>query len=139
MNRRQGDLHYYKHKAYYPHKSPTWWLRNLKYFLFMMRELSSAFVAAFLLLFLYQIFLLSKGEAVHGAFQESLRSAGFIVFYAVAFIFALYHSITWFAVVGRIQIVRLGKLTIPPVLVTAGAFIGWFVVSAAIAYYFFLG
>jgi fumarate reductase subunit C len=137
MNRRQGERGYYRYKAYIPSRPSTWWLRNLKYFLFMMRELSSVFIAAFLLVYLYGFFLLSKGATVHEAFQVSLRSPAVIVFYAVSLVFALYHTITWFGVMGRIQVVRLGKLKVPPALVTAGAFAGWIAVSAVIGYFFF--
>ena len=137
MNRRQNELENYKYKAYIPSRPATWWLRNLKYFLFMMRELSSVFIAAFLILFLYELSLLSKGSATHETFQLSLRSLGFIVFYVVALAFALYHTITWFGVMGRIQIVRLGNLKVPPALVTAGAFGGWIAVSVLIGYFYF--
>ena len=64
MNSRQNELEDYKYKAYIPSRPATWWLRNLKYFLFMMRELSSVFIAAFLILFLYELSLLSKGSAL---------------------------------------------------------------------------
>lgn len=133
------NLHHedYQHKLYFRRKSPTWWLRNIKYFMFMMRELSSAFIGAFLLLFLYELFLISKGEAVFNQFQTSLRSPAFIVFYVIALIFALYHTVTWFGVVGRIQQVKVGKTKVPPSLVTASAFAGWIVVSIAIGLFFF--
>ncbi len=133
--RRQNESGYYKHDLYKPAKSPTWWLRNNKYFLFMMRELSSAVIALFLLLYLYECFLLSKGEAVYNAFQASLRTPKFVVFYIIVFVFAVYHSITWFGVIGRVQVVRFGKLTVPPALVTASAFVGWAVVTVVLGLY----
>lgn len=133
--RRQNESGYYKYDLYKAEKPATWWLRNSKYFLFMMRELSSAVIAMFLLLYLYEFFLLSKGETIFTTFQGSLREPAFLVFYGVVFLFALYHSVTWFAVVGRVQVVRLGKLTVPPSLVTTGAFAGWVVVSVALASY----
>jgi fumarate reductase subunit C len=126
---------YYKYKLHVPSRPHTWWLRNFKYFLFMMREISSAVIGLFLLLYLYEIFLLSRGPEAHGGFQELLRSPGFVLFYVVAFIFALYHSITWFGAVGKIQVVRVGAWKVPPALVTAGAFVGWIVVSAIIGVY----
>lgn len=126
----------YTHKVYRRPMPATWWLRNRKYFLFMMRELSSVFVALFVLLYLYEFFLLSKGPVVHGEFQRSLRSGGFIAFYAVALLFAVYHSCTWFKLTAKIQVVRLGRWTAPRALVTAGAFLGWIVLSAAVVYFF---
>ena len=126
----------YQYKTYKRPMSPTWWLRNRRYFLFMMRELSSVFVAAFVLLFLYEHFLLSKGPVVHEAFQASLRTPKFIAFYAIAFAFSLYHTITWLGVIGRIQVVRIGSYKVPPALVTAGAFATFFAASAIIVYYY---
>ena len=85
-------------QSYHPTISPTWWLKKRRYFMFMMRELSSVFVAAFLLLFMYELFLVSKGAETFALFQESLRRPGFLAFYVVAFVFAIYHTITWFVI-----------------------------------------
>ena len=123
-------------RSYHPTISPTWWLKKRRYFMFMMRELSSVFVAAFVLLFMYELFLVSKGPETFGLFQESIRRPAFLIFYAIAFVFAVYHTITWFGVLSKIQVVRLGPWTVPPFLVTASAFGGWIVVSAAVAWYF---
>lgn len=133
MSERQKESVY---KTYRPPMPATWWLRRRRYFLFMMRELSSVFVALFLLLYLYEFFLLSKGPQVYGLFQDSLRSAGFLVFYAVVLVFSLYHTCTWFGVLGKIQVVRLGKWTVPPGLVTASAFGAWIAASLVIGWFF---
>jgi len=126
----------YQYDAYKPKMSPTWWLRSRRYFMFMMRELSSVFVAAFVLLLLYQLFLLSKGPDAYAAFQDSLLNPLYIVFYAIAFVFSVYHTITWLGVIGRIQVVRIGNFTLPPVVLTASTFVGFFAISAAIGYFF---
>lgn len=120
------------HKTYKPKLSPVWWLKSRRYFLFMMRELSSVFIAAFALLFLYQLLALAKGPEAYAACRALLTTPAFVAFYAVAFVFALYHTITWLGVMGRVQVVRMGAFTVPPKLVTAGAFVGFFLVSAAI-------
>ena len=125
-----------KPKAYRPSVSPTWWLKKRSYFMFMMRELSSVFVACFVLLYLYELFLISKGPDTYTQFQQSLRQPGFIAFYVVAFIFAVYHTITWFSVLSKVQVVRMGSWRAPPSLVTASALGAWLVVSAAVAVFF---
>ena len=126
----------YKYDAYKPKMSPTWWLKSRRYFMFMMRELSSVFVLAFVLLLLYQLFLLTKGPEAYAAFQSSLMTPKFLLFYAVAFLFSLYHTVTWLGVVGRIQVLRFGDFTVPPKMMTASTFVGFFAVSAAIGYFF---
>ena len=129
----------YPYETYKPVKSPMWWLRHRRYFLFMMRELTSLFVGAFSLLLLYQFYLLSQGDMSFAQFRASLQSPGYLAFYTVAFLFALYHTVTWFGALSKIQVVRLGKRKVPPALVTAGAFAGWIVVSALVALIFLMG
>ena len=124
------------YETYKPKLSPTWWLKSRNYFLFMMREMSSVFVAVFILLFLYQLSELAKGPEAYAACRSALTTSGFVVFYVVAFVFALYHTITWFKLMSRIQIVRIGAFTVPPKLVTAGALVGFFLVSVAVGYIF---
>ncbi len=123
----------HEHKAYVRRVPITWWLHNRRYFLFMIRESTSVFIALFVLVYLYQLFLISKGAEVHDPFQESLRSVPFVVCYAIVFLFALYHSITWLGLVSKIQIIRIGRLTVPPFLVGLGAYISWIVASAVVA------
>ena len=119
-----------------PKKLPTWWLKKKSYFFFMMRELTSVFVAAFVLLYAYELFLLSKGPQVYELFQESLRRPLFILFYVVAFLFALFHTFTWFGVLSKVQVVRIGKWTAPAALVTGSALAGWVVVSIGVGWFF---
>ena len=114
----------------------TWWLKKKSYFFFMMRELTSVFVAAFVLLYAYELFLLSKGPQVYELFQESLRRPLFILFYVMAFMFALFHTFTWFGVLSKVQVVRIGKWTAPAALVTGSALAGWVVVSIGVGWFF---
>ncbi len=127
-----------KPQVYYPKMAATWWLKNPKYFLFMLRELSSVFIAIFLVVFLIQIYQLAKGPEAYGAFLEKLRSPGWIVFHGVALLFALYHSFTWFDLTSKVQVVRLGKRRVPPRVVTAASIGVWVILSLAILLLFFL-
>ncbi len=120
-------------KTYQPSMPATWWLKKGSYFLFMMREFSSLFIAAFVLLFMYELFLLSKGAQTHGQFRESLRQPEYVLFSVIAFVFAVYHTITWFGAASKIQVVRFGSWTVPPGMVTGCAIAAWLVVSATIA------
>ncbi len=128
-------------KTYTRPMSKTWWLHNRRYFMFMIRELTSVFVALYVLLFLYEIFLLTKGPDEHGAFRESLSSGPWIVFHVIALLFALYHSWTWLGLTAKMQaagpgILKIGKKTLPPILVALGAYGGWLVATLVVAYLF---
>ena len=124
---------------YYPKLPTTWWLRNTNYFLFMLRELSSVFIMVFLVLFLVELYRLSQGPKAYGAYLETLRAPGWIVFHVVALAFALYHSVTWFKLSGVVQVVRMGERQVPPSLVTAASFALWAVVSIVLLWFMVRG
>jgi len=117
---------------YYPKLPATWWLQRPAYFRFMLRELSSVFIAVFLVILLIQIRAVSRGPEAYAAFQETLRSPGWIIFHVVGLAFALYHSVTWFKLTGVVQVVRLGERQVPPRLVAAANFVLWAVVSLVV-------
>jgi fumarate reductase subunit C len=119
---------------YYPKLSTTWWLRNPRYFGFMLRELSSVFVAAFLVVLLVQFWELGKGPDTYGALLAKLRSPGWIIFHAVALAFALYHTVTWLNLTAVVQVVRVGERQVPPWLVTAASFLAWGVISLVVLF-----
>jgi fumarate reductase subunit C len=121
---------------YYPKLPTTWWLHNPRYFRFMIREVTSVFIAAFLVVFLVELYQLSRGPEAYAAFSARLSSPGWILFHLVALAFAIYHSVTWFNLTGVVQVVRVGERQIPPALVAGGAFAGWAVVSAVILCFF---
>ena len=117
---------------YYPKLPTTWWLHRPAYVRFMLRELSSVFIAIFLVVFLLQLYQLRQGPEAYAAFLAKLSSPGWIVFHVVALAFALYHSITWFNLTAVVQVVRFGERQVPPRLVAAANYVLWVVVSLAI-------
>ncbi len=124
------------YRPYVPPKSATWWLRKRSYFMFMMRELSSVFIALFLLFLLYKLFLSTRNEIVFSSFESSLESPVVLFFYGVAFLFSLYHSITWLSAMGDILLISTRKGPVPSWLLTTCGFVMWCLASLAIFYYF---
>jgi len=108
-----------KTRLYYPKMPATWWLRKPSYFLFMMRELSSVFIALFLVVFLIQIYQLTSGQEAYVAFAQKLKSPGWVIFHIVALLFALYHSITWFQSTAVVLPLKVGGWEIPRGVMTA--------------------
>jgi fumarate reductase subunit C len=119
-------------KLYRPKMPAAWWLKKKSYFLFMLRELSSVFIALFLLVYLYQIYQLTRGPEAYISFTHKLNSPGWILFHVIALLFAVYHSVTWFQSSAVVLPVRLGERLIPRELVTALHVAAWVVVSLGI-------
>ncbi len=121
-----------KSKLYYPRMPATWWLKKPSYFLFMLREMSSVFIAIFLIVFLIQLSQLSQSPEAYVAFAQKLTSPGWVIFHVVALLFALYHSITWFQSTSVVLPLRLGNNEVPRRLVTALNVGAWIAISLVI-------
>ena len=102
-----------KSKLYYGKMPSSWWLTKGSYFLFMMRELSSVFIAIFLVVFLIQIYQLTRGPEAYVAFAQKLSSPGWLLFNFITLVFALYHSITWFQSSAVVLPLRIGERELP--------------------------
>jgi succinate dehydrogenase subunit C len=112
----------------------TWWLNKRNYLLFMLRELTSVFIAAFLILYLVQLARLAQGAEAYAAFLQRLASPGWIVFHILALVAALYHSITWFNLLPQVMVVRRGEERVPPALIAGSNYVAWLAISLVIAW-----
>jgi len=127
-----------KSKLYYPTMPATWWLRRRSYFLFMLRELSSVFIALFLVVFLVQIYQLAEGQQSYAAFSQRLGSPGWITFHVVALLFALFHTFTWFQSSSVVLQIKIGQRELPRPVVLGLHFGAWIVASLVILVLFIL-
>ncbi len=120
-----------------PYRRPVpaaWWLKKGVYFLFIIRELTSVFIAAYLMLFLLLLHNLSIGREAYEAYLRFLAAPGMIAFHIVALAAALYHTFTWFNLVPNIMVVRVGENRVPAIVVAGANFVAWIVVSIVIAW-----
>ena len=123
-----------KAKLYHPAVPALWWLRKRNYMLFMLREFTSVFIAAYLVVLMIALFRMGQGGQPAAEFAEAMQSPGWIVFHVVALIFAVYHSVTWFISSAVVLSVRLGTREAPRWLVAGGHIGAWLVVSAVVLY-----
>ena len=111
-----------------------WWLERRAYFSFVVRELTCLFVGAFAILTLLQIRAVGEGPEAYAAFAAMLGSPAFIAFSVLAFLAALYHTVTWFPAVQTTIVLRVGERRVPGYVITGAHLAGWLVVSAVVAY-----
>jgi len=122
-------------KPYVRPISATWWLKRSSYLLFMLRELSSVFVAGYVVIFLVMIRRLSQGPAEYEAFLAALRSPLAILFHIVALAFALLHTITWFNLTPKAMAVWRGEERLPAAMLIVPNYVAWIVLSGVIAWF----
>jgi fumarate reductase subunit C len=103
-----------------------WWRRNPFYRWYILRELSSVFIAAFALELLWGLLALSRGRAVYEAWLGWLATPGVLTLHALAFAFVVYHAWTWFKIMPK----TLPRLPLPDALIVVSGVSAVMVVSA---------
>ena len=116
--------------SYHRRMGVFWWVHKRSYFLFVMRELSSLFVAWFVVYLLMFIAAVGGGEAKYDAFLDRASSPLFLVVNAVALAFLVLHTITWFALTPQAMVLNLGGRRVPGALIIVAQYVGLAAVSA---------
>jgi fumarate reductase subunit C len=117
-----------------PRTSTYWWLGRRSYLVFILRELSSVFVAWFVGYLLLLLRALSHGEA---AYREFLRWSGtpvVLLLNVLTFFFVVFHAITWFNLAPQAMVVKMGSTRVPGLLIAAANYAAWAVLSALVAW-----
>lgn len=132
----ESQSHYtlYHPRWYRRRVSVWWWLQKRVYTQFVLRELTSVFVAYFALVTLWMLRAVASGPASYVRFQNDMSRPGFILLNVVAFVFIIFHSLTWFNLAPKAMAVRLGGKRVQPWVIQAANYIAWAAVSVALAW-----
>jgi succinate dehydrogenase subunit C len=114
--------------------SVWWWLQNRSYTGFVLRELTSVFVAFFALVSLWQLRALIQGPDAYAHFLARLKTPLFLALDGVAFVFVVFHAVTWFNLAPTAMVVRLRGQRVPDWIIAGLNYVAWLVVSAAVAW-----
>jgi fumarate reductase subunit C len=110
--------------------STWWWLRKRSYFVFVMRELSSIFIAWLVVYLLLLVAAVGRGRTAYENFLDFAANPVVVVLNVVAFAFVVLHTVTWFSLTPKAMDARLGGRPVPPAAVIASQYLGLAVVSA---------
>ncbi len=111
-----------------------WWTRRRSYLLFVLRELSSVFVAWFVVFLLLLVVAVARGDEAYRRFIDWAANPVVLVVNIVALLFVVLHAVTWFNLAPKAMVVNLRGRRVPPMLVAVAHFGAWVVVSAVIAW-----
>ena len=111
----------------------TWWLKKPTYFLFIVREMTSVFVAGYVV---FLLFLVARAadESSFAAFYEGLKSPSSVALHLAALLMVLFHSVTWINLTPKVMVVFRGEQRVSPVLIAGVNYAAWLVVSALVAW-----
>jgi len=124
----------YPTKGYRVRVSTYWWLGRWAYLKFILREISSVFVAWFVLLIILQIRALGKGPEAWAAMEEFMKNPLVIGLNLISFLFVVFHAVTWFNLAPKAMAVRMGGKRVPNIMISGPNYIAWIVVSAVVAW-----
>jgi fumarate reductase subunit C len=123
------------HPRWYRKRVSTyWWLQRWEYLRFVLREISSVFIAWFVVLTIGQLYAMSRGSEAYSEFLDFLKNPFIIAFNIVSFFFVVYHSITWFNLSARAMSVRIGGKKVPGFMISGPNFAAWLFISAVLAW-----
>ena len=131
-----AEPHYtpYHPRWYRRRVSVWWWLQNRSYTGFVLRELTSVFVAFFAVVYLWQLRALAQGPEAYGQFLARLKAPLVLALDTVAFLFVLFHAITWFNLAPKAMVVRLRGKRVPDGVIVGLNYAAWLVLSGAVAF-----
>jgi fumarate reductase subunit C len=109
--------------------STWWWTGKRSYFVFVMRELSSIFIAWLVVYLLLLVSAVGRGEAAYQRFLDWASSPWVTVLNVVALVFVLLHTVTWFSLTPQAMGVRIAGRPVPSLHIIAGQYTGLVVVS----------
>ncbi len=107
----------------------TWFLRHSRFQHYMLHEISSIFVAIYLVILITGLFRLGQGPLEWQGWLDGVTSWLGILFHLIAFIFAIIHTTAWFKAVPQAMRVQLGESFVPGKTIIGVHYAVWAAVS----------
>ena len=114
--------------------STYWWLKRRAYLSFITRELSSIFIAWFIVYLLLFIRAVSRGNASYQDFIAWSRNPIPLVLNVITFLFVLFHAFTWFNLAPKAMVVHLRGKRVPAFVISASNYGAWVVAMVFVAW-----
>lgn len=108
-----------------------WWLKKPAYTWFMVRDITSLFIAGYCIFLMY-VLCRSRDDAAFAAFYQSWRSFPAVLLHLIALVAAAYHSVTFFNLTPRVLVVFQGDEKLPDSAIAGAHYLLWIVVSVII-------
>lgn len=123
------------HPRWYRSAVPVfWWVRRRSYLMFVLRELSSVFIAWAVVFVLLLVNAVAQGPGEYHRFLDWAATPWVVLLNVVTLAFVLLHSVTWlFTLSPHAMAIRLRGRRLPPVAVGTANLFAWVLVTAAVA------
>ena len=117
-----------------PMSKRTWYMRNGRYQVYMLREMTSLLVGFYTFLTIFALSTLATGSPdAWNSFLSSQQGPFMAVFHGLALLyFLLYQTFPWFKLAPKAMPIQLGEKKLPGIYIVIAHYIAWAVVSAII-------
>ena len=122
-----------------PVSKTSWFMSSVRYQHYMLHEVSSIFVAIYVVMLIFGLFRLGQGEAAWNAWVAGVTSPLGLIFSVIAFFFFCIHTVSWFKAVPQAMRLQRGTEIVPGKLIVGahyavlGAVSLFFIVLAGVA------
>ncbi len=116
-----------------PISTTTWYMRNGRYKVYMLRELTSFLVVFYSLLTIFALSAVADSPERWNGFIASQQGKGMMVFHAFALLYFLFfQTFPWFKLAPKAMPVQLGEKKLPDSYIIIGHYVAWVVLSGII-------
>lgn len=119
-------------KPYVQRQRADWWLRNPVYRHYMLREATALPLFLYTLLLMSGLYQFTRGEAAFLGWLELLGSPWLLALHALALAAALFHAVTWIALVPKILVIDTDRLRVSPAALKRAHQVGAVVCNAGL-------
>ena len=109
-----------------------WWLGKRTYVMFIVRELTSVFVAYAAVLLVLHLRATAAGGDSAARFEEWLRAPWTRIWHGFVLVMLAYHAETWFRLAPQALAVRFGGKRVPAAAIVGGHYAAWAAFSIAV-------
>jgi fumarate reductase subunit C len=123
------------HPRWYRRRVSTyWWMYRWSHLMFILREVSSVFVAWFVIYLLLLVRAVSQGEGSYQQYLSWSARPGILLLNIVSLAFVVLHACTWFNLAPSAMVMRMRGERVPASVIIASNYAGWVVVSILLAW-----
>ena len=124
----------FRQRLYQPRVPLLWWLRRRSYLFFVVRELSSVFVAWSVVFMLVAVHAVARGPDEYRRFLAWSAQPWVLVLNVVALLFVVFHAVTWFNLAPQAIVVHVRGRRVPAIVIAAMHYVLWALASAVAAW-----
>jgi fumarate reductase subunit C len=124
----------YQPRLYRRRPSIFWFVERRSYLVFVLRELSSLFVAWFVVFLVLLVRAIGAGPPAYQEFVAWSAQPWMLALNVVALAFVVLHAVTWFALAPDAMVLRTRGRRVPRGQIIAAHYVAWAVASAFLAW-----